>query len=139
MVINERRTGNTNITALVIDSSGYLIAGTGGHGLYIRDIVTSAEVNKSKIPMEFNLSQNFPNPFNPATTIKYSIPIAEAQLAASLHVTLRVYDMLGREIATLVDEEKMPGNYEVTFDASRTEQVEVCQAVYIFTDCNWFV
>ncbi len=59
----------------------------------------------------FYLSQNFPNPFNPSTKIRFSIP-------HSTFVTLKVYDLLGREIATIINEEKMPGNYEVNFNAN---------------------
>jgi hypothetical protein len=59
----------------------------------------------------FKLSQNFPNPFNPKTKIQYVI-------SSRQFVTLKVYDILGREIATLVDEEKSAGEYEITFDAS---------------------
>lgn len=57
----------------------------------------------------FLLQQNYPNPFNPSTTIKFSIPHSQ-------FVTLKVYDLLGREVTTLVNEEKLPGNYEVKFD-----------------------
>ena len=59
-------------------------------------------------PLPFSLSQNYPNPFNPSTRISYQIP-------ARGWVSLKVYDVLGREVATLVDEEKLPGSYEVTF------------------------
>ncbi|MCH7964551.1 MAG: lamin tail domain-containing protein [Bacteroidetes bacterium] len=62
-------------------------------------------------PLEFELSQNFPNPFNPSTKINYQIP------KLSL-VTLKVYDVLGNEVATLVNEEKSAGNYEVEFNAT---------------------
>jgi hypothetical protein len=65
-----------------------------------------------EIPQLFNLEQNYPNPFNPATVIKYQIPEASV-------VTLKVYDVLGREISTLVNEEQKPGNYETVFDASK--------------------
>ncbi|HAS81032.1 TPA: hypothetical protein DD445_01665 [Candidatus Nomurabacteria bacterium] len=67
--------------------------------------------NEIQIPSEFVLSQNYPNPFNPSTTINYQVP--EKNL-----VTLKVYDILGREIETLVNEEKPIGNYEVNFNAS---------------------
>lgn len=59
----------------------------------------------------FNLTQNYPNPFNPATMIKYTIPERS-------FVTIKVYDALGNEISTLVNEEKLVGNYEVEFNAS---------------------
>ncbi|MBU2491073.1 MAG: Ig-like domain-containing protein, partial [Bacteroidetes bacterium] len=60
------------------------------------------------VPYKFELKQNFPNPFNPSTTIKFQIP-------KTSYVTLKVFDYLGREIVTLVDGEKSPGNYETQF------------------------
>jgi hypothetical protein len=56
--------------------------------------------------------QNYPNPFNPTTSINYSIPKASS-------VSLKVYDIIGNEVATLVNEFKNPGNYLVQFDASK--------------------
>jgi photosystem II stability/assembly factor-like uncharacterized protein len=67
--------------------------------------------NGNTIPTDFILYQNYPNPFNPSTRIDYSIP-------RSSFVTLKVYDILGREAATLVNEEKPAGNYEVEFNGS---------------------
>ncbi len=67
------------------------------------------------VPSEFSLSQNYPNPFNPATTIRYSIPSGVEMLHAK---SLRVYDILGREVAVLVNQRQAAGNYEVKFDAS---------------------
>ncbi len=67
-------------------------------------------------PTEFKLNQNYPNPFNPTTKIKYSVPSVGTQRAVFLQ--LKVYDMLGREVATLVNKNQQPGNYEVAFDAS---------------------
>ena len=72
-------------------------------------------------PIEFNLAQNFPNPFNPATKIKYAI-------GSNQFVSLKVYDVLGNEVVTLVNEEKPSGNYEVEFDASRFSS-----GVYFYT------
>ena len=67
---------------------------------------------KSTVPKDFVLYQNYPNPFNPATRIQYSV-------AGSQKVMLKVYDVLGREVATLVNEQKSPGTYEVNFDGSK--------------------
>jgi len=69
------------------------------------------------LPQTFSLEQNYPNPFNPITTIKYSIPQTPLSLGEGLGVRLVIYDVLGTEIATLVNEEKPAGNYEVSFDA----------------------
>ncbi len=74
-------------------------------------VVTSVEENN--IPSGFSLEQNYPNPFNPETTISYKLQIAS-------HVSLKVYDVLGREIATLVDEFKLPGVYNSTFYTLRS-------------------
>lgn len=68
------------------------------------------EVMSSKV----ELFQNYPNPFNPETGISYQLPDHS-------HVELKVFDMLGRNIATLVDKEQHPGNYEVKFDGSNLE------------------
>lgn len=62
-------------------------------------------------PSTFSLEQNYPNPFNPSTNIKYSIP-------QSSNVVLKIYDVLGNKVTTLINEEKPAGNYEVDFDAS---------------------
>ena len=74
---------------------------------------TATAVNDKQIsPSSFNLSQNYPNPFNPATSIKYSV-------VEKGNVTLKVFDVVGRIVAELVNGEKEPGNYEITFDASK--------------------
>lgn len=71
-------------------------------------------------PNSFALYQNYPNPFNPTTTISFSIPSAETKQTSSLyHIVLKIFDLLGREVATLVDEEKSAGNYKVAFDAGK--------------------
>jgi hypothetical protein len=66
----------------------------------------------SSLPADFSLNQNYPNPFNPSTKISWQLPVGG-------QTTLKVLDVLGKEIATLVDEYKEAGRYEVTFDASR--------------------
>ncbi|MDR3668868.1 MAG: T9SS type A sorting domain-containing protein [Ignavibacteriaceae bacterium] len=72
------------------------------------------------IPTTYNLYQNYPNPFNPTTAIQYQIPKPGI-------VTIKVYDILGREVATLVNENKVAGDYNFTFDASR-----FASGVYIY-------
>ena len=81
-------------------------------------VVTGVE-NENTFPLVFKIYQNYPNPFNPATKIKYSIPAGvDANSGFNTNVQLKVYDVLGREVATLVNENKPSGNYEVLFDAS---------------------
>jgi hypothetical protein len=75
----------------------------------VLDIVTGVEDDKS-IVNEFNLEQNYPNPFNPSTSIKY-------QVSSISQVILKVYDVLGNEVTTLVNEEKSAGVYKVEFSA----------------------
>jgi hypothetical protein len=81
------------------------------------ELVEVAMVDKT--PLNFSLSQNYPNPFNPLTKINYAVPQPISyQLSTQQNVILKVFDVLGREITTLVNEAKQPGNYEVIFDAS---------------------
>lgn len=78
------------------------------------------EVNSNQIANTFYLYQNYPNPFNPSTKIKYIISSGRTNYYSERqNVTLTVYDILGREITTLVNEEKAPGAYEVKFDAEQ--------------------
>jgi hypothetical protein len=71
-------------------------------------------------PTEFSLSQNYPNPFNPITKIKYIVPpVTLRQAQSDILITLKIYDVLGNEVATLVNEEKPAGEYEVEFNAYR--------------------
>jgi hypothetical protein len=74
--------------------------------------------DEESIPKEYFLSQNYPNPFNPTTTIKYQLPDLPAGRQGLRFVTLRVYDVLGNEITTLVNEEKTIGSYEVELKAN---------------------
>ncbi len=71
----------------------------------------------SELPQSPSLSQNYPNPFNPVTKIKFDIPPSKG--ARGMMVKLIIYDILGREIETLVNETQKPGSYEVTWDGSR--------------------
>jgi hypothetical protein len=78
-------------------------------GVVYGDTTTvGVEDEEKPIASEFNLEQNYPNPFNPSTVISYRLPV-------SSNVTLKVYDVLGNEIATLVNEEKPAGEYEIEF------------------------
>jgi hypothetical protein len=73
----------------------------------------------------FKLFQNYPNPFNPSTNIKFQIP-------ESKFVTLKIYDLLGREISTLVNEKLSAGEYEVPFNAENTGGINLASGVYFY-------
>jgi photosystem II stability/assembly factor-like uncharacterized protein len=102
-------------------NTGFMVGGYGGSILKTTDgggigYPIALNSNFSKLPEYFDLLQNYPNPFNPQTKIKFDIP-ANAKGQTS-NVRLVIYDMLGREIATLVNEELKPGTYEADWDAS---------------------
>ncbi len=80
----------------------------------VSNAVTS--VDESQLPTEFSLSQNYPNPFNPTTTIKYNIPAVALSPVEGQHVSLKIYNILGNEVAQLVNKHQTPGFYEVEFD-----------------------
>jgi hypothetical protein len=85
------------------------------------DTLSSSNDDKENLPLQFSLYQNYPNPFNPSTTISYQLP-------KNGFVTLKIYDVLGREVSTLVNEYKSAGNYKLNFDASN-----LSSGVYIYT------
>ncbi len=88
-----------------------------------------ADVDESNNVSDFVLYQNYPNPFNPTTNITYVIARSEAtQQSAALQVQLKVYDALGREVATLVNAKQTPGKYSVQFDAT-----ELPSGIYYYT------
>ena len=87
-------------------------------------VVNVEEIND--IPSIFSLSQNYPNPFNPNTTIKYTIPMNVKRETSN--VKLVIYDVLGKEVKTLLNQNNQPGNYEIRFDAS-----ELPSGVYYYT------
>ena len=85
----------------------------GGYGTILHTTnggVTFVEGAVDELPTEFSLAQNYPNPFTPTTSIKFKVPSSKV-------VTLKVFDVLGREVATLVNEVKEPGTYTVQWDA----------------------
>lgn len=93
------------------DSSGYLYCSIKFGGLYksVYPVTSTKDVEFSPI-MNFYLHQNYPNPFNPTTKISWQLPVSSWQ-------TLKIYDILGNEVSTLVDEYKPAGRYDVEFDA----------------------
>jgi len=79
----------------------------------------------AQVPKEFSLSQNHPNPFNPATSIQYTLPIRS-------HVVLVVYNLLGQKVSTLVDEVKEAGIHQVTWNGKDNKGNTVTSGVYFY-------
>ena len=93
------------------------------------DLPTSVESEGGELLTNYELSQNYPNPFNPSTKIKFRIP---STINNSVAVSLKIFDILGNEVATLVDEEKMSGVYEVEF-SSFDGSASLASGIYIYS------
>jgi len=111
----------------LISNLGYKVfVGTLGGGVCVGpDSLTSVIVDKNNPPNFFNLSQNYPNPFNPNTVISW-------QSTVGSHQTLKIYDVLGNEVVTLVDEYKPAGKYEVEFSAKGGDAYNLPSGVYFY-------
>ncbi len=102
------------ITTILQGTDGYIYAMKGGYtttGIIYRIRPDNTGIINSNLPAEFNLEQNYPNPFNPNTSIRYYV-------GKSSYVIIKLYDVLGHELHTLMSENKLPGNYELEWDAS---------------------
>jgi len=111
--MNSGLPSNPSVVSLLI-SNDILFAGTDFDGIFKIPLssITSVSGNENGNIKGYSLSQNYPNPFNPSTKISYSIPVSGL-------VRLKILDILGREVYTLVNEVKTAGNYEAEYDASR--------------------
>jgi hypothetical protein len=118
---NQGFTGSFTSVYSILILNDYIYAGT-QNSVWKRlfsDIIDVKNINES-IPDKYSLYQNYPNPFNPVTRIKFDIPPAPLQRGDKAGMSvLKVYDILGKEIETLVNEKLQPGTYEVTFNASQ--------------------
>gem|GEM_PF-2695033 len=118
---------NKAVMDVEITKSGIKVLGSTGDGVYVEDFgVTDVESIQNNTPQSFTLYQNFPNPFNPSTTIRY-------ELSTKQFVSVKIYDALGNEIATLVNEEKPAGSYEISFTASSANgEKELSSGIYFY-------
>ena len=94
--------------------------------IVVNSLITSVDDNNSNLPDGFNLEQNYPNPFNPETQIAY-------QLASNCFTSLSIYDLLGREIKTLVSKDQPAGNYTVTWNGTDELGNMLPSGVYLYT------
>ena len=112
------REDGAKLDKIAISNSPFAPSGIGDEAKNICDLTGVEDLNE--LPAAYTLEQNYPNPFNPATTIKYSIPRYS-------FVSLKVFDVLGNEVAELVDGMKQAGNYTVSFNGKR-----LSSGVYIY-------
>jgi hypothetical protein len=106
-----------------------------GNYLFLNTLNPVFVNSEENLPEGFVLYQNYPNPFNPSTKIKFTIPQTDSPLLGGARgglVTLKVYDILGKQIAALVNEEKPPGTYEVTFDVGTSRDLSLTSGVYFY-------
>ncbi len=108
------------VTTVTGDAEYYLVNAVNDANTVAKRSFNNISFTGDKIPKTYELSQNYPNPFNPATTINYQLP-------QTGFVTLKIYDILGSQVATLVNEQKNQGKYSVNFNASR-----LASGVYIY-------
>lgn len=123
--------GSTTIGNVVVDmidfrqSDGLVVAATHGNGVYSTNVIVSAPPVLPTVPTSFALTQNFPNPFNPSTTIQYDLPERAT-------VKLSVFDMAGREIALLVNTEQDAGRHEARWNARDSRGNSVASGTYFY-------
>lgn len=100
-------------------TNNYIFAGTEGQFIWRRSLseIIGIQNISTEIPSLFSLSQNYPNPFNPSTKIRFDV-IMDSRFRGNDKVVLKVYDVRGREVQTLVNERLQPGTYEATFDGN---------------------
>ena len=114
------REDGAELDKICISNNAVPPSGMGEDAVNLCDTTTTGMHNSEEIPDGYVLGQNYPNPFNPVTIIKYSIP-------RSSHISLKVFDVLGNEIATIVNGMKQAGNYAVSFNGK-----SLASGVYVY-------
>ena len=114
---------NPNASSPNADTYGWAVGASGTVLRYHR--TGTAVANQPEIPTVFALSQNYPNPFNPTTKIKYDLP--EASI-----VSLRIYNILGQEIATLANGQQPAGYFEATWEGRNNYGLTVSSGIYFY-------
>jgi hypothetical protein len=120
----------TKVSSLAVFGENlYAATQTGVWRRPLSEMITAVEPEEREASQGCRLFQNYPNPFNPATSIGYSVGVVGGQSSVvSNHVRIAVYDLLGREVAVLVDEEKEAGVYQAEFDGTRfSSGVYICR------------
>ena len=111
------------IAEITKDNLGHLIIGAFNSSIYRSNEIITGELGiNENVIVDYSVQQNYPNPFNPSTNIQYAI-------SSTQFVTLKVYDLLGREVVTLVNEEKTAGSYEIEFGV---KSLELSSGIYFY-------
>ena len=127
--------GASNATGKLIEINTTTAAGTEigeigfvhvvGLGYSLNGPITSIEEDKEVLPKEFSLAQNYPNPFNPSTRIEYSLP-------ASADVELTVFNILGQQVALLLNQEQSAGTHSITWNAEDSNGLKLSSGIYFY-------
>jgi predicted acyl esterase len=121
-VTNRELLGSYPFVVPMMSHASAAIFADAGHQSYIElpmiGTPTGVENGPRALPVSTALYQNYPNPFNPTTVIRYNLAVGQDNIS-SYNVSLKIYDLLGREVATLVDEKKVSGEYTISFDGSK--------------------
>jgi len=95
-------------------------------------IPTEVKEEDASLPENYSLGANYPNPFNPATTIPFQVGGSQFMVHSPVHTSLKIYNILGQLVRTLVDEEKAPGNYKAIWDGKDNSGKEVGSGIYFY-------
>ncbi len=133
--VRSEQNGNVDTLTTIVTDSGRVVLSKviPNNGILKLSPFTSTSIETENANvLDFQLFQNYPNPFNPSTKIKYNIPNVISTEGRNLNVILKVFDVLGNEVATLVDEEKSAGNYEVDFTVGRNSSSATASGIYFY-------
>ena len=106
-----------------MDSDGFIVGSNNNTSNVI--VVGTLAIDGDLIPVEFALRQNYPNPFNPITTLRYDLP-------EQTHVNITVYDMLGRKVRTILNQQQDPGYKSIIWDATNDYGKPVSAGLYLY-------
>lgn len=125
---SEEAIGNVVVDMVVgRPSDGYLAIATHGNGIYSAQLdAGDLAVNDSNLPTHFELTQNYPNPFNPSTTITFTLDVNGT-------VTLKVFDLMGRKISTLLNNVKKAGTHHIVWNGKDTFGNEMPSGLYLYS------
>ncbi len=122
--MNSGLAGN-GVTCFAMSSGGRVFAGTSSGGVYRSIAIVTGAPNSETMPNIFNLSQNYPNPLNPSTTIEYSIPSRQ-------YINLTIFDLLGKEVASLANEIQQAGSHKVIWNGKNRDGSPLTSGVYYY-------